>query len=662
MLDRHHRSWLAALALALSLGATVSACSGSVVVVQCEDGRENCDGECADLTSDPDNCGACGNQCDGSACNQGSCGTTGCSAPDVECNGACADLLHDHGNCGGCGIDCGALFCENGGCVSACSPGLTVCDGGCVDTQTDPDNCGNCAIECPNVCVGGFCSDSCGPGLTACNGQCVDIASNPQNCGGCGIPCGFDESCAGGTCIGGPDCPPGLTNCFGDCVDLFSDPGNCGFCGNECPFNSACQDAGCTVTSCDEQVCGICEVAFLPSTVPFSATGNTSFTSDNFTPPCTGTFANEVLHVFTAPSDGFYSFDAIGTEFDSVLSLLDPGSCGVIDCNDDTFGLAAEIETFLSEGQSVFIVMDGFENGLYQLNVSEGDECSGGLSLCGGDCVDTNFDQLHCGDCFQPCAANEFCNFGFCEEFCNDVCGSCGVIDLPPGVPQTFTSSTSGLTDVFFPSCAFGSAGEQVHRFTAGTTSNYTFSTAGSGFDTVLTVLDPFSCGEFGCNDNFGGFSTSSVTVPLTVGQEVLVSVDGNNASGFYQLSINNMVAPMCPTSPLGTSLPITVSGSTSGAGNSFSPSCSPGAAPEHTFSFTAPTGKNYIIDTVGSSYDTVLHVLGGVCTGATLACDDDGAGGSASLVSLFLNAGQTVTIIVDGFGAGSGSYVLHVQ
>ena len=664
MLQRRHCSWFAYLALAFSLGAAVPACSGSVVVVECDGASENCDGECADLTSDPDNCGVCGNACgDGVGCNQGSCGVTACVAPDVECNGECADLLHDHDNCGGCGVDCEALFCENGNCVEACAPSLTPCDGACVDTQNDPDNCGNCAIECPSVCLAGFCAEGCSVGLTACNGLCVDTSNDAQNCGGCGIPCGFEESCVGGVCVGGVECPPGLTNCFGECADLFNDPDNCGFCGNDCGPSSACQNAGCTVPACDDPVCDICEVAFLPSTVPFSVTGNTSFTSDSFTPPCTGTAANEVLHVFTAPTDDLYTFDAIGTEFDSVLSLLDPQSCGVIDCNDDTFGLAAQIATFLSAGQTIFIVMDGFEDGFYQLNVNGGGTCGDGLSQCGGDCVDINFDQFHCGGCFQPCDMDEFCDFGFCQPLCNDECGFCAIVDLASSVPQTFSGSTSGLTDLFFPSCGFGSAGEQVHRFTAPSAASYTFSTAGSGFDTVLTLLDPFSCGEFACNDNFGGFSSSQVTLPLATGQEVLVSVDGNNVGGFYNLSVSSAAAPVCPTATLGTTLPVTVSGSTSSATNSFTPSCSPSStAPEHTWSFTAPTSKQYQIDTEGSSYDTVLHVLGGACSGSTLACDDDAGSGNASLVSLFLNAGQTVTIVVDGFGGGSGSYQLHVQ
>jgi len=662
MLVRRFRLLVGFATLALGLAASFSACTSTVVVTACQDDEANCDGECVDLDSDPDHCGGCASQCSlGDSCVQGTCGTGECLPPDVDCSGACVDLNADHDNCGGCGIDCGALFCESGGCVSSCSIGLTPCDGACVNTQTDPDNCGNCAIECPGVCTQGECAAGCEFGVE-CNGFCVDVKSDPQNCGDCNIACGFDQQCLDGFCQGG-ECDGGLSECFGECVDIFSDPQNCGFCGNDCGPGAFCQNAGCSLPPCDENVCGICEVAFLPSATPFSVTGNTSTTSNFFVPPCTNTQANEVLHVFTAPADDFYTFNMVGTQFDSVLSLLDPGSCGVIDCNDDTIGLAAQIQTFIGTGETVFIVVDGFSDGLYQLNVTSGDQCAGGLTECDDQCVDINFDQNHCGGCFQPCGVNASCDFGFCESFCNDACGACSILDLPFGVPLTFQNSTSGLSDAMFPSCALGSSSEQVHRFFAPSAGSYTFSTSGSAFDTVLSLMDPASCGELACNNDFGGFQTSSATVVLGAGQEVLVSVDGNGGSGFYNLSISSGAPPVCPTSTLGTALPITVSGSTSGAGNGFVPACSSSNAPEHTFTFTAPISKLYNFDTIGSSFDTVLSVLGGTCSGASLGCDDDGAGfGTASLVSVFLNAGQTVTVIVDGFGGGSGSYVLHVQ
>jgi hypothetical protein len=67
-------------------------------------------------------------------------------------------------------------------------------------------------------------------------------------------------------------------------------------------------------------------------------------------------------------------------------------------------------------------------------------------------------------------------------------------------------------------------------------------------------------------------------------------------------------------------------------------------------------------MNTFGSSYDTVLSVLGATCTGASLACDDDTPGmGTVSQIFVSLMAGQTVTVVVDGWASGAGSYVLNV-
>jgi hypothetical protein len=50
-------------------------CSGGVCVPDCGPGLANCDGSCVDLVSDPSNCGACGNACegDGAICYNSTC-------------------------------------------------------------------------------------------------------------------------------------------------------------------------------------------------------------------------------------------------------------------------------------------------------------------------------------------------------------------------------------------------------------------------------------------------------------------------------------------------------------------------------------------------------------------------------------------------------------
>jgi hypothetical protein len=121
--------------------------------------------------------------------------------------------------------------------------------------------------------------------------------------------------------------------------------------------------------------------------------------------------------------------------------------------------------------------------------------------------------------------------------------------------------------------------------------------------------------------------------------------------------------APACPGTDLGSTVPQTVNGSTTGLTNTRTPTCvGNSAAPDATFSFTAPASGNYAINTLGSTYDTILYLNDGTCAGASLACNDDSGGGSfQSNVTVPLTAGQTVVIVVDGYGNASGSFTLNI-
>ncbi len=90
---------------------------------------------CADLSTDPDNCGACAVRCpSGQSCRAGVCSGTAapCNAPGQR--GAYCDLSKNT--------------------TSICCPGT-----GCVDTATDNGNCGACGVGCPlgTTCAAGAC-------------------------------------------------------------------------------------------------------------------------------------------------------------------------------------------------------------------------------------------------------------------------------------------------------------------------------------------------------------------------------------------------------------------------------------------------------------------------------------------------------------------------
>lgn len=114
---------------------------------------------------------------------------------------------------------------------------------------------------------------------------------------------------------------------------------------------------------------------------------------------------------------------------------------------------------------------------------------------------------------------------------------------------------------------------------------------------------------------------------------------------------------------PYGTlNVPDVVNVNTAGEDSEFTASCGGGGAPDASFLLTAPFDGIYVIDTVGSSIDTVLSVRDGMCGGPELACNDQGQGiGDQSRVGVTLTAGQTVTVVADGFAIGGGPIQLNV-
>lgn len=98
-------------------------------------------------------------------------------------------------------------------------------------------------------------------------------------------------------------------------------------------------------------------------------------------------------------------------------------------------------------------------------------------------------------------------------------------------------------------------------------------------------------------------------------------------------------------------------SGSSAGAPSETEGSCA-GRGRELAFEWTAPFAGEWVFDTEGSSFDTVLYVRDG-CGGAELGCNDDVRGGTVtSRLTLTLAACQTVVVYVDGFGPDEGGDV----
>lgn len=211
--------------------------SGACSDEACPQGTLECTGVCAEVLTDADNCGNCGNACARAPGLVTECLAAECylTCPTLSGQGVNVDLQNDPNNCGACNNRCPSIdgnpaVCNSGVCEDPClSQGQVGCGDRCVDTSFDTDHCGRCGNVCPTaeggfpVCEGGTCGDPCN-GQDICGGACTDTFNSNEHCGGCNNRCTAGTTCQGGTCA----CEDGPT-------DLLTNVENCGRCGNACP-------------------------------------------------------------------------------------------------------------------------------------------------------------------------------------------------------------------------------------------------------------------------------------------------------------------------------------------------------------------------------------------------------------------------------------------
>lgn len=228
----------------------------------------------------------------------------------------------------------------------------------------------------------------------------------------------------------------------------------------------------------------------------------------------------------------------------------------------------------------------------------------------------------------------------------------CGTESLGPLVAdQAVTGTTSNRTSSRSPTCTYyasGMSADVAHKFVAPADGIYYFDTAGSMFNTVLTVLDNTTCEELACVHDPSSLSARAM-LSLTAGQEVAVIVDGfNGAQGSYTLVAAPQ--PVCAPQVVNGTLPISTTVTLTGTSR-WASGCG-GSGPEATFQYTIPADGYYTFDTIGSSVDTQLYVRGD-CYGPEYACDDNTAGSGAAQLTNYLSAGSTFEFVVDTNASG---------
>jgi hypothetical protein len=105
-------------------GNTSRLCGSCGAYTCCATGTACCSGTCTYVSSDPHNCGACGNVCAaGAVCANGTCGAVQCFGGQALCDGVCREIQLDPSNCGACGVVCGpGENCAGGVCQPAEPP------------------------------------------------------------------------------------------------------------------------------------------------------------------------------------------------------------------------------------------------------------------------------------------------------------------------------------------------------------------------------------------------------------------------------------------------------------------------------------------------------------------------------------------------------------
>ena len=204
--------------------------------------------------------------------------------------------------------------------------------------------------------------------------------------------------------------------------------------------------------------------------------------------------------------DGNYTFDTFGSDYDTAIAVTQP-DCSIgqeFACNDQAAG-GDQSSTVVSvlEGDVVHVVIDGYNGatGNYQLNINP----------------------------YVPDLS----------------CAIEGDLDTATG-DAVATGTTVGLADDFELSCAGGGGPDAIYLWTAPDDGTYTFSLAGSDYDTALSLSFACDLPDAICNDDvMAGVLQSEIVADIAADTQIIVVIDGydgfadDGAVGNYTLAIN---------------------------------------------------------------------------------------------------------------------------
>ena len=120
---------------------------------------------------------------------------------------------------------------------------------------------------------------------------------------------------------------------------------------------------------------------------------------------------------------------------------------------------------------------------------------------------------------------------------------ACDTVDLGSELGVVAFGSTDDSEDDWNGACGISGGQDEGHMWTAPWTGVFEFTTDGSDFDTVLRLVDTDCETELTCDDSSGEGARSTLERTLTVGETVVVVVDGfwSGSSGDYFLTIEDV-------------------------------------------------------------------------------------------------------------------------
>ncbi|MCE2966501.1 MAG: TolB family protein [Phycisphaerales bacterium] len=282
---------------------------------------------------------------------------------------------------------------------------------------------------------------------------------------------------------------PSLALSFGEIVVSFdTSASNLGGTDtNNAPdVNSYSRGAGISFDECGDNVSAIADSA---GSIFFNTSGAIPTTGGVIGACGSSAYSPDVYFRFIPPCTGTYTFDTVGSNFDTVLTVL--SSCGgtIITCNDDTSGLTSQVSFAANANQSYIIRVSGFANrsGSGPLNWSNSIAAPANDDFCSATPVGEGaFPFSNCGATTDGPVASCVGDNGFGKD-----------------VWFRYTPTVSGIVEI---------------------------SNCGSNFDTMLGVYSGTCPSGFGtlitCNDDACGLS-SRVSFSAIAGQPVSIRVAG---------------------------------------------------------------------------------------------------------------------------------------